>query len=155
MMAAKLGNVARSCRALLHLPTNSRRCILVALIVGTVVAPGCGDSQGVARVHGVVTLDGQPLSEGFVMVTPAEGRMAKGAIGPDGTFVLGTYSDSDGAMIGTHPVTVLPPTAVEGQPPSATAQSLPRRYSVAKTSGITVDVKPNTNNELAITLSTK
>jgi hypothetical protein len=101
-----------------------------------------------------VKLDGQPFTEGFVTVTPAEGRMSKGTIQPDGSFVLGTYSDSDGVKIGTHPVTVLPPTAVEGAPLSAAALSLPRRYSVAVTSGITVDVKPNTDNELLIEMTT-
>ncbi|QDU88903.1 hypothetical protein Pla175_22870 [Pirellulimonas nuda] len=89
------------------------------------------------------------------MVTPASGKMAKGCIQPDGTFVLGTESDSDGAQVGTHPVVVLPPSAEEGQPLSAVARSLPRRYSVAQTSEVTLEVKPNAANEIAIELSSK
>jgi hypothetical protein len=119
------------------------------------MASGCSDSGGIAPVSGVVTLDDKPLTEGFVMVTPADGRTARGTIQQDGTFVLGTYSDSDGAAIGKHPVTVLPPTATEGMPLSATAKALPNRYSIAATSGITVEVKPNTDNELNIKLSSK
>lgn len=124
-----------------------------ALLVALLGVAGCGDSNGVASVHGVVTLDGKPLTEGTVIVTPAEGRMAKGEIQPDGSFALGTFSESDGAKIGTHPVTVLPLPGGEGQPPSAAAKLLPRRYSVAKTSGLTAEVKPNTNNELTIELT--
>lgn len=138
-----------------NLPTYARHASVGVLFVATLVASGCGDSSGLAPVHGVVTLDGEPLTEGFVFVTPTEGKMAKGTIQPDGTFILGTNSDSDGAQVGTHPVTVLPPTAEEGKPPSVVARSLPNKYSIAATSGITVDVQPNTDNELIIQLSSK
>ncbi len=166
MMSSNVENAPLFHRALSHSTASwdsasetvyvfDRRWILVVLMVGAAVTAGCGGSSGIAPVHGVVTLDGKPLTEGFVFVTPAEGKMAKGSIQPDGTFVLGTDSDSDGAQVGTHPVTVLPPTAEEGKPLSAVAKSLPRRYSIAQTSGITVDVKPNTDNELTIELSTR
>ncbi len=138
-----------------NLLTTGRRSILPVLLVATALASGCGDSSGVAPVHGVVTLNGEPLTEGFVIVTPSEGKMAKGTIRADGTFVLGTNSDSDGAQVGTHPVTVLPPTVEEGKPLSAVAKSLPNKYSIAAASGITVDVQPNTDNELIIKLSSQ
>ena len=141
-----------SCSCTLH-----SRWIL-ALLTTTALGPaGCGGAGGndMAPVHGTVTLDGKPLAEGFVFVTPAEGKMATGAIQSDGSFVLGTNSDSDGAKTGTHPVTVKPPPPQEGMPPSAVAQTLPRHYRKASTSGLTVEVKPNTDNELKIELTTQ
>ncbi|TWU28669.1 hypothetical protein [Bythopirellula polymerisocia] len=125
------------------------------LMVNTLCLVGCGGSgDGLAPVHGVVTLDGKPLTEGFVLVTPAEGKMAKGTIQADGAFVLGTDTNSDGVKIGTHPVSVIPPPAQEGMPISTTAKSLPQRYTNARTSGITVDVKPDADNELTLELFT-
>ncbi|QDT68737.1 hypothetical protein MalM25_16620 [Planctomycetes bacterium MalM25] len=81
--------------------------------------------------------------------------MAKGEIQPDGTFVLGTYSDSDGAKVGSHPVTILPPPAMEGAPISAVAKSLPKKYTVASTSGITVEVEPGKGNTLLVELTSQ
>lgn len=130
--------------------------MLVGALFVTANALGCGNSDAkIAPVQGVVTLDGKPLTEGSVFVTPTGGRSAKGAIRPDGTFVLGTHSVSDGVMVGTHPVTVQPPPAREGMPLSATAKLLPQRYKSPSTSGITVDVKPNFDNELVIELSSE
>lgn len=125
----------------------------LALLLGATLAMGCGGPSGLAPVHGTVSLNGKPLTEGFVVVTPAEGKTAMGTIQPDGAFVMGTNSSSDGVAIGTHPVTVLPPTATEGAPPSATTRMLPNRYSIAATSGVTVDVKPGEDNELVIELT--
>lgn len=138
--------------------TCGSRCWFIFLVlVGTGSVIGCGgpSAADIAPVHGTVTLDGKPLTEGFVFVAPAEGKIAKGAIQPDGTFVLGTNSYSDGAKIGTHPVSVKPLPAQEGMPPSAVAKSLPHHYTNARTSGITVDVKPDIDNELKIELTTQ
>ncbi len=135
--------------------TPSTRRILLPLVIGTMGLVGCGGSRdGLAPVHGFVTLDGKPLTEGFVFVTPVEGKMAKGSIQTDGTFILGTDTDSDGAQIGSHAVSVLPPPPQEGMPLSVTAKIIPRHYTSARTSGLTVTVKPDTDNELPIELST-
>jgi len=113
---------------------------------------GCSDSPEVAPVHGVVTLDGQPVTGGYVFVTPTEGRMAKGEIQPDGAFTLGTYGKSDGAKVGSHPVTIHPPAAQEWAAPSETDRRVPARYASAQSSGLTVEVRPGVDNELVLTL---
>ena len=47
-----------------------------------------------------------PLTSGTVRFVPDAGRAASGTIESDGTYRLGTYSRSDGALIGTHKVAI-------------------------------------------------
>jgi hypothetical protein len=98
-------------------------------------------------------LDGKPLTSGTVRFVPAAGRSAKGEIQSDGTFRLGTYGETDGAMIGTHQVAIIAvqtdPDApkdgrmIKGNP--KVKSLIPKRYMAAATSGLTADVKPGGN----------
>lgn len=106
-----------------------------------------------AVVTGRVTLDGEPLTSGVVYVIPAKGRNAKGLIRKDGTFTLSTYRDGDGAQVGTHPVII---TAIPRDEMDAEARALrvpvPQRYARAGTSGLTLEVKSRTKNEIEFAL---
>jgi len=82
-------------------------CLLVA---------GCGGDTSkpkVAPVRGTVTQKGKPLTGGDVMFTPsqgpagASGHVATGQIGSDGSYSLTTFNTGDGAVLGTHKVTVV------------------------------------------------
>jgi len=127
-------------------------CLLVALC-------GCGAPSHeleTAPVRGRVTLDGAPLPSGYVFVLPKKGRMAKGTIQNDGAFTLSTYRQGDGAQVGCHSVIV---TEVPSDERSVAGQGaivrvpVPRRYAVASTSGLSVDVKSNARNEVELTLT--
>lgn len=112
----------------------------VALLLSAI---GCGASYELetAKVRGRVTLDGKPLQSGYVMVLPVRGRMARGAIQEDGSFVLGSYDDDDGAQVGEHPVVVTPIPSDEGVSRPRTNQKIPRRYRRAGSSGLRVTVE--------------
>lgn len=133
--------------------TDYGRLVVLPLML---VVAGCGPSHDaeLADVQGIVTLDGQPVTAGYVYVTPSKGRLAKGAIQSDGSFVLGTYEESDGAPVGEHPVTVLPPPAVEGAAPPSGERMIPARYAQAKTSGLVAKVDPSGTNDLQLELTT-
>jgi hypothetical protein len=112
---------------------------------------GCGQESKLGRVHGVVRLDGNPLSSGTVRFVPEAGRAAEGQIQSDGSFTLGTYGSSDGALIGPHKVAIIayeasgdgrPAYAMRGQSSKAL---VPQRYMSTGTSGLTFDVKPGEN----------
>ena len=79
--------------------------------VGLIAAGVCGCGTGHPKTYPVsgkvVFDDGAPLtSGGFIGFesTPAEGLPvnARGVIGDDGTFVLSTFGEGDGAVAGKH-----------------------------------------------------
>ncbi|WP_145062745.1 hypothetical protein [Adhaeretor mobilis] len=138
---------------------DSRPLRLLAACLFAVALAGCDSpsyEQDTAPVSGRVTLDGEPLTQGIVYLLPSKGRSAKGLIKQDGSFVLKTYSEGDGAQVGTHPATVaaLPGDDMDSatKKPSVT---VPRRYSRPATSGLTVEVKPGENNEVEFALTSK
>jgi hypothetical protein len=76
---------------------------------------GCGQSDfDVAPATVKVVCSGKPVTTGTVMLRPiAEGaepgKPAIGRLQEDGTFVLSTYSEEDGAIVGKHRVFYSPP----------------------------------------------
>jgi hypothetical protein len=78
------------------------------LMAVALASGGCGAS-GPAKglVKGKVTAGGQPVNGGGIVLAPqnVEALPARGTVGPDGTFVVGTDDTDDGAAIGKHTVT--------------------------------------------------
>jgi hypothetical protein len=112
---------------------------------------GCSQDEKLGIVHGTVQLDGKPLKNGTVRFVPAAGRAATGKIGSDGTYTLGTFGESDGAVIGAHKVAVVAYEAgTDARPPYETPNEksktlVPQRYMAVGTSGLTFEVKPGEN----------
>jgi hypothetical protein len=120
------------------------------------LAAGCsGSGPSIARVCGVVRLDGKPLSSGRVTFWPTSGRSASGWIEEDGRFTLGTFTETDGATIGPHTVTVTaaskappgPPDFDRDRPPSGgwPRPLVPPRYANPDASGLAFEVHPGKN----------
>jgi hypothetical protein len=87
---------------------------------------GCSSKSefAVAPVHGIVTMAGHPMTGGKVAFAPIAqaagqiaGKAAIGLIQPDGQYVLMTYEDGDGAIVGEHWVTVFVPDTTPQPPP--------------------------------------
>jgi hypothetical protein len=129
------------------------RCLLLCAIAGAIL--GCGKDANVGIVKGVVRLDGKPLTTGTVRFVPEAGRAATGEIQSDGSFVLGTWGKSDGAVVGKHRVAIIAFQQTESdggtRPRDVTAVNpsvkplVPARYMAIGTSGLTFDVKPGNN----------
>lgn len=136
---------------------------------------GCGGSDNVTvyPVKGTVTFDGAPMAGGgaisFVPTSSQKGKAAGGTIEPDGTFVLSTYADGDGSMVGTFRVVINQTTVQEpdygedSDAPGAAAsteptmvveprQIIPPIYSDGTHSPITVTVEAKEQNEFQIAL---
>jgi hypothetical protein len=133
-----------------HFQTRRRGGMGAGIIVCLFLL-GCspsGDMQ-TAPVKGKVTYNGQPLPSGTVMFVPTQGPAATGEIRPDGSYSLGTYGTSDGAVLGKHKVTItaladmgeLLPEAQDPTPPPL----VPDKYLSHETSGLEVEVKSGTN----------
>ncbi|MCC9604717.1 DUF4198 domain-containing protein [Blastopirellula sp. JC732] len=94
----------------------------------------------VAPVEGRVEFNGKPVADVYVQLMPIKtagssdrpGKVAGGATDAEGKFTLSTYESGDGAIPGTHRVTV------SVQDPSA---KLPGKLPT----DFTVEVKPEPN----------
>lgn len=123
-----------------------RTLISIVAFCGTalVSASGCGDGRPKrVPVSGQVLIDGKPLDHGFIRVVPLGARPASGRIGPDGRFHLTTFEPGDGAVLGTHSVSV---TAGEALSDTATRWHAPKKYSNTQTSGLTVTINGPTDS---------
>ena len=91
----------------------TRRTWLTAVALAAVLLPGCGGPK-MAPVKGRVIFNGQPVKEAAVTFSPAAagnqldtGKPATGFTDADGNFALSTFSEYDGAIVGTHTVNVV------------------------------------------------
>ncbi|MCI0360945.1 MAG: hypothetical protein L0211_20900 [Planctomycetaceae bacterium] len=79
----------------------------------TLLLAGCGSGgANTAPVKGKVTANGQPVTGGEITLTPSQdlnATIAGGTVASDGTFVLTTETEGDGAAIGMHTVSYSPP----------------------------------------------
>lgn len=116
-------------------------------LVLAAAALGCGRHP--ARLSGEVTLDGRPLTNGVIMLTPARtGPSAYGEIRPDGRYELKTGSEK-GLEPGEYVVTVaaneLGPVdsdSESGAAPAIQPLMTPPRYADVGTSPLRITVKP-------------
>jgi hypothetical protein len=111
-----------------------------------------------------VTYNGEVVKEGTVTFYPAQGgRPATGRIRSDGTYVLSTFGDGDGALVGEYRIAVEAKSVVGGPPapkslkeeitPTSAANPtkpsikwlVPEQYSSAESSGITATVSRGEN----------
>jgi hypothetical protein len=128
-----------------------------AAFVLPLLLSGCRPSyqRDTAPVRGRVTVDGQPVTSGYVIVIPSSGRMAKGIIQADGSFIMGTYSARDGVQLGSHPVVVHPVPSDESssrsRPPAG--PTIPERYGLAGTSQLQIEVTDDGNDDWNLQLT--
>ena len=123
-----------------------------------IILTGCNPSyqKETAPVRGTVTLDGRPVSAGGVSFSPAAGRGAGGLIAVDGTYTLGTYTKSDGAIVGKHKVAISPPEQGEEVTDlPAGSVKLPKRYHNSESSGLEFEVQPNQENVIDLKLTSQ
>jgi hypothetical protein len=134
-------------------------------VLAIVALAGCGgaDRSEVARVRGMVTLDGKPYTQGgsIVFQPAAQCKMATGRIQTDGSYELTTYSAGDGAAVGRHQVLVIPrPTQIvdelaEEKNEAKGISPIPNKYGSASTSGLVCEVKSGEVNDYTIDLKSK
>lgn len=94
---------------------------------------GCDNHPRLVPVGGNVTIDGQPLTKGFVRFIPETGRAASGELDSQGRFQLSTFEDFDGALLGRHRVEII---AVENPTAQKVRYLTPIQYRSSDTSGI-------------------
>lgn len=116
------------------------RLFLVTAIVGVlgIGLSGCGPSYPETfPVSGVVRLAGEPVAGAAVVFTPDEGQQATGTTDSSGRFELSTFRLGDGALPGSHRVTVAKTTVDAG---GKTVFLVPQKYGNLQTTPLTCDV---------------
>lgn len=139
-----------------------RLIILAGCLVGPLL--GCSQAPEMAAVEGRVTYNGEPLKFGMVLFQNATGgQPASGLIQPDGSFKLTTPKTGDGAKPGQYNISVY---CYESQDPAKQASFgsgnesmgkllVPKKYIMASTSGLTAEIKPETNEPIILELTDK
>jgi hypothetical protein len=106
-------------------------------------------------VRGTVTLaDGSPLTAGLITFHPKDTTKgdARGTIGRDGKFEMGTYGTKDGVMLGTFTVTVEAMMYDRNGNFTPAPVSIPNKYTDTATSDLTVEVKEEGDQDMKIVL---
>ena len=134
-------------------PASSMSMRTLALLF-VMTAGGCGDSGlNLAPVGGLVTLDGQPVSDVGIMFQPTDpalGPPAYGATDANGRFELFTVNQL-GAVIGEHRVAISKTESIaipqrRGLPLYKTKEHIPPKYGNHESSGLTVTVEDDDNS---------
>src|SRR5262245_5920826 len=138
--------------------------VAMALLAVIAFSVGCTPSGQVKvyPVNGRVNFEGKPMVGGggisFVPITGQAGKAPGGIIQPDGTYMLGTYAEADGSMVGEFRVVIYQETvkegaaAPDGAAPTATASAavamadrIPLVYSSDRDSPLTAIVEAKDN----------
>lgn len=127
------------------------------LLLLLTLSAGCGsESRELYPVHGVITLDGKPLTTGTVVTSLDEGRGARGEIDSEGNFTLETANLGPGAVPGLHRVAVTAYSSKDLTDPENVGTLLvPERYAFPASSGLSLQVEPKPDNVAVLELTTK
>jgi hypothetical protein len=111
----------------------------VVLVLAAAALGGCGQAAGTplstVPVKGKVTYKAQPLTQGTIRFEPdGRGREASGQIQPDGTYILGTHKDGDGAPPGSYRV------AITGAIGAGAKTKIPAKYDGFSSSHLEAEV---------------
>ena len=141
---------------------------LLGLVALTALFAGCGPSRPeTIYVKGVVTLDGNPVEGAAVLFSPTDGRPASGITDAQGEFELQTFAPRDGAILGTHKVTVTlkKVTGVAADPDGLSGEVspggmqikwiVPEKYSKPNSSGLSIDVTNSIELPVSLHLTSK
>jgi hypothetical protein len=124
------------------------------LTVTALCTLGCADpDRDIFPVRGIVRFpDGQLLRNGtieFEIIGRERPVTARGIVGPDGSFVLGTFEEDDGALAGKHRAVVIADYVIGSgaeRPGLIPESKLHPKYRSYQTSTLVHEVKPQTNN---------
>src|SRR5262245_31315138 len=142
------------------------RCYVLAVGLCCLATGSCGPSGQVKvyPVKGKITYGGKPLVGGgaiaFIPLTAQEGKTAGGIIQEDGSYVMTTYKDGDGSMVGKFRVAIMqevfkePKRTEDGQAAAKvaadvpTAERIPEVYRSNTDSPLTTTIEPKPYDNL-------
>ncbi len=135
---------------------SNRFPLRLALLFSVALPLLGGCSDGLPKrvpVKGRVTIDGEPLTHGYIRFFPSEGRMSGGSFDEEGYFSLSCFEPGDGALVGEHKIAIL---AQEPLGETKMRWHAPKKYSNPATSDLreTID-SPTESIEIELTWGKK
>lgn len=134
---------------------SNRLVLYIPVLLSASLLTGCGSNR--VRTYPtsgrVVFSNGDPVRTGAIELESIDHKTtATGAIREDGSFVLGTYSSTDGAASGKHRVIVVQMVINDGTTKHHKdhGKAVPAKYARYETSGLTAEVHPVKQNELSL-----
>jgi hypothetical protein len=122
----------------------------IGLAVLLVLISGCSDGRPErVPISGRVTIDGHPVTKGYIILAPDGARSAQGRIDSEGRFTLGTFDETDGAVVGKHRVGVISRDVLS---PTKIRWLAPQKYVDPRYSNVEVTIDGPTDS-LAIELT--
>jgi len=82
----------------------------LVLLLAIALCLGCTSGSNVPNlglVEGIVTLDGKPLANAFVVFNPVKGKRSTGQTDAQGHYFLIYLRETKGAIVGNHSVSIL------------------------------------------------
>ncbi|WP_010583478.1 carboxypeptidase-like regulatory domain-containing protein [Schlesneria paludicola] len=134
------------------------------MMLGSVVFMGCSsngdkwtkDRPKLFKSSGVVKYKSEPV-EGAIVLYQSGEQTARGLTDAAGRFVLTTFDEGDGAIAGTHKVSIRKtvyekkPTKYDSPEERSVAkfpkEMLPAKYAKADSSGLTAEIKSGGKNQ--------
>jgi hypothetical protein len=122
----------------------------LALMGLVTVMAGCSSDDKRLTVKGIVTVDGQPLTQGRVQFYGPNNQFSTAGIDPDGTFIATDVIPGDlrvAVIDPTASVKLAPPSEKDPNPRKTTranpkSRTIPAKYQNADTSGLTYNITP-------------
>lgn len=124
-------------------------------VLSLVAAAGCGKSEELGQITGLVTYQGSPVNSGTVVFENRSlGVSVRASLDSEGRYQVRTH-DRDGLPPGTYQVAVTSTMIGSGASPfvggveeksyQPTGPPVPAKYHKVSTSGLSADVKPGSN----------
>ncbi|QDS86444.1 hypothetical protein EC9_06060 [Rosistilla ulvae] len=139
--------------------TNTASVSILLATLLLIVSAGCGGGSGLVmpetgEVEGIVTMDGQPLPNVSVVFQPQDDPQARASMGvtdEQGHYTLTYHTDKQGALIGSHKVSITTPS--DAPDPSGQAKDpIPAKYN--SKSELVVEVQAG-SNDIPLELTSK
>lgn len=120
-----------------------------------------GDIVPTAPASGTLTLNGVPLEYYQVSFFPEDNRPAIGITDAEGKFTLGTNSENDGAVVGTHRIAVTyvgkpsdnPDEGImEFTAPPPPKHKIPGKYNSPDSSELSLEIPKGGTTDLVLDL---
>ncbi len=102
---------------------------VIPLIAFLLLSVGCGDS-GIGQVHGVVTLDGERLSNAVIEFYPqAGGAASAGRTDANGQYQIHRGRQGLGAVVGLHKVQIWTSVGIDVEDGPTPKERIPSKYN--------------------------